>query len=105
EKKFTNGISSEFNYRAPLGESSKSYELTGLSAPTNYYSLQTILSAAGSAAFIDYEVQPSAGIQKRLIEFVRYQYRANNGSSALPFGSIESKGLIHQSFNAAFNNN
>ena len=105
ENKYTNSIHQEFNYRTPLIEFSKSYELTGLAKPANYFSLDEIKTVCTNAVFIDYEVQPSAGLQKRLIEFVRTQYRRNNGTTILPFGTIESKALPHQSFKAAFNNN
>lgn len=105
ENKFTNGIQQEFNYRAPSIEFIKSYELTGLAAPVKYFVIDQIQSAFTNAAVIDYEVEPTNGLQKRLIEFVRTQYRGNNGTAILPFGTIESKALPHQSFKAAFNNN
>src|SRR5439155_14561433 len=105
ENKYTNSIQQEFNYRTPLIEFTKSYELTGLTAATNYFTLDELRSAFTNAVFIDYEVQPTAGLQKRLIEFVRTQYRSDNGTTILPFGTVESKALLHQAFKAAFNNN
>ncbi|MEJ7828069.1 MAG: toxin TcdB middle/N-terminal domain-containing protein, partial [Segetibacter sp.] len=105
ENEFTNDVITTAEYRAPLSHFSKSYEVTGMATPPGCFSLQQIKTACTTAASIDYEIIPTAGVQKRLIEFVRNQYRGNDGITILPFGVIESNGLAHQSAKAAFNQN
>jgi len=105
ENVFTNDIQQRDAYRVPLIESAKTYEITGLVNAAGYFSIDEIKNGCNAAAEIDYEINPATGIQKRVIEFVRTQYRADDTVTVLPFGNIESKGLIHQSFKAAFNKN
>jgi len=105
ENQFSNDIIETLDYRAPLLHFSKSYELTGIPAPTVFYRIDELKTNCNAAVFIDHEVQPTSGIQKRLLGFARTQYRANDGITALSFGTIESKGLTHQSYKASFNQN
>jgi RHS repeat-associated protein len=105
ENGFSNDIQEPLDYRSPLIHFSKSYDVTGIVKPTSYFSRQQLKTACLAAATIDYEMQASAGIQKRLIEFTRSQYCGNDGISLLPFGIMESKGLLHQSSKATFNRN
>ena len=105
ENQFSNDIVEMLDYRSPLLHASKSYEVTGLTAPAGYYTIDALKADCNAAVFIDHDVQPTSGKQKRLLEFSRKQYRADDGIAILNFGAIESKGLTHQSYRAAFNQN
>jgi RHS repeat-associated protein len=103
ENEFTNFIDTPTDYRTPLLYQTKLYELTGLSAPTgDYYTLQQIKSDSSNASFIDYEMLSNGTLQKRLVDWSRSQFRGNNGTTVLLFGTIQSKALLHQTFKAAF---
>lgn len=112
ESQFTIDIQTSSDYRSPLPYLSKSYELTGLRKPDlivegkkkiNYYSLDEIKTACNASTFIDYHEKADGSLQKRIIEFVRQQYRGDNTTTVLDFGKIETKALVHQSYKAAFN--
>ncbi len=104
ENSFTNAIEQDFDYRTPSPHFTKTYEVSGITAPLGYFELENIETDCNNAAGIDYEVTPNGSLQKRLIEFVRTQYRGDDTTTILPFGTIESKVLMDQSFKAAFNN-
>lgn len=104
ENDFTNSIDSSTDHRTPVLFQTKLYELTGLAAPaSNYYTLQELKTACLAAASIDYNVQPNGSLQKRLVEWYRLQFTANDGLAALKFGTLQSKALVRQVFKAAFN--
>lgn len=106
ENDFTNYIDTVTDYRTPVLYQSKSFEITGLPAPMgNYYTLQQIKNACATAGFIDYDAVPNGTAQKRLVNWSRLQFRADNGIAILPFGTISSKALLHQTFKAAFTQN
>jgi RHS repeat-associated protein len=102
ENTFTNAVGEPLAHRTPLPHVTKTYEVTGIATPAGYLTLEGLLGDLATAGTIDYEVQPTIGIQKRLIEFVRSQYRGDDGVTVLPFGDLQSKGLPHQSYKAAF---
>lgn len=105
ENQYTNAIGQDDAYRTPLIASSKTYELTGLNKPGDYFSFNEIKQACDTAAEIGYEVTPTSGTQKRVIEFERTIYRSDDTTSILPQNIIESKALVHQSLKAVFNEN
>lgn len=100
----TNPLQQNLNYRAPLPHYTKTYEVKGIAAPATYFAGKDLKTDCNNAAVIDYEVTPNGSLQKRLTGFVKTQYRGDNGTTVLPFGTIESKGLLHKSFKAVFNN-
>lgn len=104
ENNYTNAVEQSFDYRTPLLHFTRTYEVKSLATPATYFELNNLKTACNNASFLDYEGTPDGSLQKRLIEFVRMQYRGDNTSAILPFGTLESKGLMHQSFKAAFNN-
>ncbi|WP_205513240.1 SpvB/TcaC N-terminal domain-containing protein [Longitalea arenae] len=104
QNRFTNKVQQSLEQRLPAPFETKTYELTGLSAPPTYFELDELRTHCNNAGVIDYEVIPDGSLQKRLIEWVRTQYRANDGLAVLPFGTLESKALMHQVSKAAFNN-
>jgi RHS repeat-associated protein len=103
ENSFTKDIEQDFNYRAPSTHFNKTYEVKGVPIPAGYFKLKDLKTSCNSAAFIDFTDTPNGSLQKRLIKFYRTQYRADDTTTILAFGTIESKGLIHQTFKAAFN--
>jgi RHS repeat-associated protein len=103
ENGFTNSVQQNLDHRVPGTYYTRSYELTGLAMPVDYFTLDELRSACNDAAVIDHQVTPDGSLQKRLLGHTRTQYRGNNGTAVLPFGTMESKGLVHRSFKAAFN--
>jgi len=92
------------NYRTPLHVWSKSYELTGIKpklAP--YFTIDEIRGDFNTAAFINFEVGANGTPQKRIFSYERQQYKDDDGTTVHLFGTIGSKGLLHESFKAAFN--
>ncbi len=104
QNSFTNSVQQTLAQRLPASHVSRSYEVTGLPAPVDYFELDDLRIDCNNAAIIDYQVTPNGSLQKRLIELARTQYRGDDGVTALTFGLLESKGLMHQVFKAAFNN-
>ena len=100
ENSFTNDIQKELDYRSPLTYITQSYEITGIPKPANYFKLRDLKTNLNSAAVIDHHVAPTNGIQKRIIDWVRIEYLNDDAVTTLPSGSIDSKGLVHQSYKA-----
>jgi len=106
ENNFTNAIDSVSDHRTPALFETKLYEITGLPASTGeYYTLPEIKNACIAAAPIDYDTVPNGANQKRIIEWSRLCFRDDNGAGIMPFGTLPSKALLHQTFKAAFNQN
>ncbi|NOT50227.1 MAG: insecticidal toxin complex protein [Chitinophagaceae bacterium] len=104
ENDFTNTIDTDSDYRLPVSFQTKLFEITGLGAPAgNYYTLQELKTACVAAVSIDYHVLPNETLQKRLMQWNRMQFKGDNAAAILPFGSIESKALVHQTYKATFN--
>lgn len=104
ENDFTIAIDTASDYRTPLLYQTKIFEVTGIPAPgANYYSLQLIKNACSGASPIDYNVTPDGSLQKRMVDWSRLQFRGDNGTAILAFGTMQSKALLHQTFKAAFN--
>lgn len=104
ENSFTNKVETPLDYRLPLLYQSKLFELHELPLPAgSYYTSEEIKNALALAGSIDYHVQPNGALQKRIVDFSRLQFKANDGISSLPFGTLASKALVHQSFTATFN--
>jgi RHS repeat-associated protein len=102
ESHFTNAIQQQLAYRVPASHFTKSYSVTGMAAPVDYFTWDELKTACNNATIIEYEQTPDGSLQKRLLAFVRTQYRGDNGVTVLPFGTLASRGLIHQQFKAAF---
>jgi RHS repeat-associated protein len=105
ENSFTNPITEDDDYRAPLPCETRTYELTGLvlSAARSRFTIAEMLNAGIGAAPLAYEKSPIPGMQqKRLIEHVRTLYRQNNLAGALPRCTLESLALPFESYKLAF---
>ncbi len=104
ENDFTNAIDSAKGYHTPVLYQTRAFEITGLATPVDdYYTLKEIKTACAAATLIDYNVMPTAALQKRIINWTRLQFRADDGVNVLSFGLLEAKALLHRSFKAAFN--
>lgn len=104
EYDYTNDINTGTDYRLPLIYQSKTYELSGLPLPAeSYYTTDEIKTACIGAAMVDYDTALNGTLQKRIVDWSRMLYKSNNGATALAFGILESKALVHQAFSAAFN--
>jgi RHS repeat-associated protein len=103
EKGYTNIIDLADAYHTPVECESRTYELTGLTSGTGgRFDLATLKHAVNSAMIIQYEVSPSTGLQKRLIEHLRTQYRKDDLTAPLPLGRIESMVLPYEKYQLAF---
>lgn len=103
ENDFSNAVDQPDSYRAPLPTEARSYELTGLSVAAGArLTFDQVDQAEQSAAPIAYEVTPSGGPQKRLIEQQRTLYRKDDLSGPLPLGKIQSLALPYESYKLAF---
>lgn len=104
---FTDAITSEENaYRLPILWQARTYEITGNDAPAAapYFSFGEMDKATDPNEGTDllYHETPAGGLERRLIEWVRTRYRADDGSTELNFGKIKSKALVHETYKAAF---
>ncbi len=105
EMLYTNPVDGTVDYRTPITYFNQSFELSGYPAFVGYLDISLVRQYCTAAAFIDYEAVFTGGIQKRILEFTRSQFRADDAVTVLPFGVIESKALKHQDYKAAFNKN
>lgn len=103
ETAYTDDVQGPLDYRAPVNWRQRSYEVNGYPFFTGYLAIEDVRTYCTTAAPIDYEAPFDGTLQKRLIEYTRDQYRADDGLTLLPFGSIRSKALKHQAYKAAFN--
>lgn len=102
---YTNDVALPFAYRLRLPYEKKSYELHGIPAFTGYPDIAFLRMQCNAAAIIEYEAPFTGGLQKRLIEYTRHQFRADDGVAVLPFGTLASKALVHEDYKAAGNQN
>ena len=101
ESTYTNPISEDDAYWTSLAAEVTSYELTGYTpsgAGGRFQSTDFVQpTATGFALIFDseiaYEASPTTGRQRRLIKQSRTLYRADDLSSALPLGTLESMAL------------
>ncbi|EDM79665.1 hypothetical protein PPSIR1_16425 [Plesiocystis pacifica SIR-1] len=77
----------------------RAYELTGLDLGGSLYtSWQAVRDAADTATELAFEATPTPGqLQKRLLTHSRTRYLADDLSSPLAQGVVESKALVHDS--------
>lgn len=103
ENQFTNPVHTLTDHRTPLLYATRLFEVTGLSAPTaTYYTVSEIRTACLAASPITYDKDPDGSLQKRLLDHSYVLFRADDGVTVLPPGSIASKVLFHQAYKAAF---
>jgi RHS repeat-associated protein len=105
ENDVTNAIDSTSDHRTPLPCQTRTYELTGLSltAGRPRFTFDEIRDAVATAATLDYEAAPIAGIrQKRLIEHVRTYYRRDDLTGPAQLCELQPLGLPFQSYKLAF---
>lgn len=110
ENRFTNPIDSGDDYRTPLPSESSTFELTGYVPPAANGRFQiadfVVFSPAGASHLFDNEInfedQPTAGRQRRLIDRQRTYYRSNDLSTRLALGQVESLALPFESYKLAF---
>ncbi|WP_295720785.1 SpvB/TcaC N-terminal domain-containing protein [Mucilaginibacter sp.] len=104
QNSFTNNIQADFDYRAPLPASVVKFEVTLKVPLTAYIGIDELKTGCEAAAVIDYN-QPAAATCKRIIEITRSSYLSDDTLVVFGFGIAQSKGLLHQQFKAAFNDN
>ncbi len=102
ENSFTNAIDDNDDYRLPLLCQESTYELTGLSSTYDRFDFDTVDEAVIASEELQYEQEPSAGVQKRLIEKIRTLYRKNDLTGPLLIGQMESLALPFETYKLAF---
>ena len=108
ENSFTNRVEQDDVHRDPLPCETRTYELTDepagfrLSEDSRRFSFKEIMEICSNAETIAYDVMPSSGLQKRLIEHVRTLYRRDDLSGPLALGQLQSRALPYQSYKLAF---
>ena len=107
ENDFTLVQQSDTEYRFSIGWQSRIYEIALLPPPASgtYYSFTEMLEACKDlpGKTIAYHETPVApGPRRRLVEWTRTKYRANDGTTALAFGTAATKALVHETYKAAF---
>lgn len=105
ESRVTNAVEAVDDHRPPLPCESRTYELSGLAlqAGSNRFPFGRILDAVTTAAPLDYEKKPDAGVgQKRLIRHARTYFRRNDLDGPLPLGKLESLALPFETYRLAF---
>ncbi|MBI5909227.1 MAG: toxin [Betaproteobacteria bacterium] len=105
ENRFTNAITEDDAYRAPLPCESRTYEMTGLrdASDSDRFTFDELLGECAAAALLDYEEAPVSGqTQKRLIEHVRTLYRKDDLTDLQALGTLESLALPGESYRLAF---
>ncbi|TRX60189.1 toxin [Fulvivirga sp. M361] len=87
-------------YRLGLPETGKSYELTGLTAPTEIiYGLEEIRTLIATAAEIPFEVLPANNIpEKCLLTQNKVTYYSADLSAELPLGEVAFHALPYQQY-------
>ena len=100
---YTNPIDADDDYRIPFSAESRTFELTGLVLPPlrKRFEFAEVRTAGATAAPLDYEQTPTAGLQKRLIEHKRVLYRSNNLTGPLLLGQLESMALPFENYKLA----
>lgn len=86
-------------YRLGVPVEARSYELTGLTAPSAgaVFTFAAVATAASGASALTYETAPTSGYQKRLLKQSRAFYFKDDLTAALGLGAVESKALLHHS--------
>lgn len=81
------------------------WELTGATAAGAFFTLSELSAAVASSSEIGFEVAPTTGIQKRLVECVERLFWNDALSDARTDGTAGLLGLVHQSYSLAYTPN
>ncbi len=102
--RFSNDVISPEVYRLRAASAIESYEITGLTPAAAIYALGELdgILDDGASTTIAYHAAPSMAVERRLIESVHTLFYADDLSTALPLGQIESKGLAYESYQLAY---
>jgi RHS repeat-associated protein len=96
---FLNSIGA-FRMRLPMA--SQSWELTGVTTPNTYFSIDELLTGFDGATEIDYTTIASGNAEKRCIESQKAIYLADNTTAPLAYGLMDTLALPYQQFRLAF---
>ncbi|WPU92804.1 SpvB/TcaC N-terminal domain-containing protein [Mucilaginibacter sabulilitoris] len=99
---FSNDCFDPAYYRLRICTDAQSYELTGIKPAKGYFTVDELKTGFANAAIIPYEAVATESIQKRLIGHQRQLFLANNTTTPLPLGKIESLGLLFEAYRKAF---
>lgn len=103
---FTNDILKDNVYRLRAGYESKSYEISGITQPQEFFiSKQSISDDIAVAAEILFEEDFTAGLQKRLIGHSRSYFLKDDLSGPMALGQLSELAIGHKSYQLAFTEN
>jgi RHS repeat-associated protein len=108
ENTFTAPIDEPGAYRTPMPSETKTFQLTTPPRPDDsaVYLFSDLQNLAAAATEIPYEQTPDPALtQLRLIDDTRTVYLANNLSSSMPTGQMDTLGLVYQTFKLALTAN
>jgi RHS repeat-associated protein len=96
--RFTNDLIDPAHYRLRVLCDTQGFELTGVNAAANYFSLTELENGFASASPINYEDVSDGSPQKRGIEEQRTLFLKNDTTGPLPLGLLGSLGLAYESY-------
>jgi len=103
EALFTQDISTDAVYRLRAGYESKSYELSGVSQPAEFFiPKQSLAGDIATASEILFEEDFTAGVEKRLIGHERTYFAEDDLGGPMPLGVLSNLAIGHNSFQLAF---
>ncbi|WP_437589011.1 SpvB/TcaC N-terminal domain-containing protein [Sorangium sp. So ce1000] len=86
-------------YRIGVPLESATYELHGLPLDEEgVLPFGTVLDAADAAEKLAYDAAPDGSPQKRLLQHARTRYWSDDLTGPLPFGEVEGRALVYESF-------
>lgn len=103
EAVFTDDIQSDSTYRLRVGVEARSYDVSGISQPSEFYiSFDELKTSITIATEISFEEEFTSGVQKRLLTHSRSYFLKDDLSGPLPLGELSTLALPDRSYDLAF---
>jgi len=103
---YTNDILQDDIYLLRSGYESKSYEISGIEQPSDFFfNKEDLKNRISTATEILFEEDFTVGVQKRLSANSRIYFINNEFDGALPRGVLSPSGITYKSYNLAFTKN
>ncbi len=106
ETLFTNDILKDDVYRLRTSYESKSYELSGITQPADFFiNTKTLVDDIAVSTEILFEEEFTAGLEKRLVSHNRAYFLKDDLTAALPLGQLSDLAIGHKSYQLAYTKN
>ncbi len=103
---FTNDIMKDDVYRLRAGYESKSYEISGITQPPEFFiSKQSITNDIATTTEILFEEEFTVGLEKRLVGHNRSYFLKDDLSGPMALGQLSELAIGHKSYQLAFTEN